>query len=245
MKVVVTGAASGIGKALCETLADWNGDVPSLYERIDVTGLDVSHMSRDRRYEVLTCDITDDQQVEHVLAHREVDALINCAGVTYLDQLETLRMVEAQHVMDVNLWGAVRCIRACLPSLKAKQGVVCNITSTAAHRAMRYSLAYNASKAAAEMMTKQLARELIDQDVVVFGVSPNKVRGTGMSAQADREAAALRGTVAGLEAAEQRATQLLAREEPTASEVAAFVARLVVFYSVQLAGCIYQYGGDR
>lgn len=195
---------------------------------------------------MVECDVTDHDQVFDFLVGRNVDVLINCAGVNnYQQRFDLLREEEAMRVMDVNLWGAVRCTRACLDALKASRGVVCNVISTAAHRPMRYSLAYNVSKAALEMATKQLARELIDDGITVFGVSPNKVAGTAMSKAQEERSAQLRDTARSHQVAHQLTSHLLAREAPTADQVAEFIARLCINADPQLAGCIYQYGGDR
>ncbi len=242
----MTGAASGIGRAVCATLVDWDGDVPSQYERFNVLGLDKALQDHEDLYEFQVCDVADPMQPWKVMERRDVDVLINCAGVNnHMRRFEDMNVHHAKEVMDVNLWGAVRMTQASLRSLKERHGVVCNIISTAAHRPMRYSLAYNASKAALEMATKQLARELIDHGITVFGVSPNKVRDTAMTRETDMAAGQLRGIRSADARADQAASQLLAREEPTAAEVGAFIARLCVYNTWQMAGCIYQYGGDR
>jgi NAD(P)-dependent dehydrogenase (short-subunit alcohol dehydrogenase family) len=64
------------------------------------------------------------------------------------------------HVMAVNAKGIFLVTQALLSVLAATNGTVCNIISNASHVPMTNSLAYNASKAAAMMMTKQMAREL-------------------------------------------------------------------------------------
>jgi NAD(P)-dependent dehydrogenase (short-subunit alcohol dehydrogenase family) len=71
---------------------------------------------------------------------------------------------------------------------------VCNIISNASHMPMRFSLAYNASKAAAAMLTRQMARELWGtHGVTVFGVSPNRLHGTPMSVAIDQQVGVARG----------------------------------------------------
>jgi NAD(P)-dependent dehydrogenase (short-subunit alcohol dehydrogenase family) len=91
----------------------------------------------------------------------------------------------------VNSASILNTVQALWPKLRGG-GTVCNVISNASHMPMRMSLAYNASKAAAAMMTRQIAREL-GPAVTVFGVSPNRLQGTPMSMEVDKQVSALRG----------------------------------------------------
>ena len=81
-----------------------------------------------------------------------------------------------------------------LPELAKTRGTVLNIVSNASHMPMTTSLAYNASKGAAHIMTLQLARELTKKHgITVFGISPNKLRGTEMSKDIEDQVVKHRG----------------------------------------------------
>jgi NAD(P)-dependent dehydrogenase (short-subunit alcohol dehydrogenase family) len=110
---------------------------------------------------------------------------------------------------------------------------------------MTASLAYNASKAAAAMMTKQMAHELgPEYGITVFGVSPNKLAGTVMSAYTAIRIAEIRGWHPE-EVARRQAAALPARKETPVRLVAEFVAWLLTKKERHeyLQGCILNYGG--
>jgi NAD(P)-dependent dehydrogenase (short-subunit alcohol dehydrogenase family) len=78
-----------------------------------------------------------------------------------------------------------------------RPGIVINVISDAAWRPMRHSLAYNCSKAALDMATKQMARELTKpRDLSIIGVRPGKMTNTAMSAYIDQRVQEVRGWTA-------------------------------------------------
>jgi NAD(P)-dependent dehydrogenase (short-subunit alcohol dehydrogenase family) len=134
--------------------------------------------------------------------------------------------------------------QACLPLLIKSKGTIVNIVSNAAHMPMTCSLAYNASKGAAHIMTQQLARELTRKHgITVFGVAPNKLAGTGMSADIDRQVVATRGWTKE-KAVEYQLAGLLAGEETPPKLVAEFITYLLQDkqHHKHLTGCILPYG---
>jgi NAD(P)-dependent dehydrogenase (short-subunit alcohol dehydrogenase family) len=144
--------------------------------------------------------------------------------------------------MDVNVKGIFKMTQAALPLLRANKGTVVNIVSNAAHMPMRCSAAYNASKGAALILTKQLAREL-SPDVTVFSVSPNRLADTGMSRSIDEQVLKTRGWT--LEQAQQyQRASLLSGDETPPEAVAEFIAFLLATKERHryLAGCDIPYG---
>ena len=172
-----------------------------------------------------------------------VDVLINCAGVNKINWLENVTEADWDHVMDVNAKGIFKMTQAFLPTLLKTKGTVLNIVSNAAHMPMRCSAAYNASKGAALILTKQLARELTSQGVTVFSVSPNKLRGTEMSDSIDQQVVATRGWNMD-EAQRYQLAGLLTGEETPPEAVAEFIAFLLQDKEHHrfLAGCDIPYG---
>ena len=144
--------------------------------------------------------------------------------------------------MDVNAFAIYRTTKALLEKLRG--GTVLNIISNASHVPMTCSLAYNASKAAAHMMTLQMARELKKtHDITVFGISPNKLKNTGMSAATDARVPGLRGWTPE-QAAEYQRAALPSGEETDPEVLAEFIAFLLSNKERHkyLNGCILQYG---
>lgn len=184
---------------------------------------------------------------DDVLAPRglpsKMDVLINCAGINKINWLENVEEEEWDSVMDTNAKGIFKMTQACLPQLRASKGTVLNIVSNAAHMPMRCSAAYNASKGAALILTKQLARELIGDGITVFSVSPNKLKGTGMSDDIDEQVVKTRGWTME-EAQRYQLAGILTGEETDPRDLAEFIAFLLQSkrHHKALAGCDIPYG---
>ena len=173
-----------------------------------------------------------------------LDVLINCAGVNYTGWLEDFAESEWDEVLDVNVKGIFKMVKWALPELIASKGTVLNIVSNASHVPMTCSAAYNASKGAAHILTLQMARELTKKHgITVFGISPNKLKGTQMSRAIERQVIEQRGWTAKF-AAEYQAKALLAGEETDPAELAKFVAYLLQSKQRHkfLTGCVLNYG---
>ncbi|QEG13849.1 putative SDR family oxidoreductase [Erwinia phage vB_EamM_TropicalSun] len=174
MRIIVTGSASGLGKAIADTL-------------------------KAKGYDVIDFDIANGQDVTNPAAtpvgfNQCIHGIINCAGINNNEWFENINRLDLRHVMDVNAFSMVYMTQAYLPNLISSKGFVLNIVSNAAHIPMTSSLAYNASKAAALMITKQMAHELTPKfGITVFSISPNKLRGTGMSKQIEDNVCKTRG----------------------------------------------------
>lgn len=126
-------------------------------------------------------------------------------------------------------------------------GTVLNILSTAAHVPMTASFAYSASKAAELQGTQQLARELMNRHgITVFGISPNKLAGTGMSQEVDRRVCEVRGWTPEF-AKEYSDKNILCGEETDPARLAEFIGFLLAHKHRHkyLAGTIIPYGYQR
>lgn len=173
-----------------------------------------------------------------------LDVLINCAGVNLIDWLENFEESQWDEVVDTNAKGIFMMTKACLPLLIESKGTVLNIISNASHMPMTCSLAYNASKGAAHIMTQQLARELTKKyGITVFGISPNKLAGTGMSRKIEEQVCATRQWSKEFAANYQR-NALLTGEETPLEPLCELIAHLLnqKRNHKYLSGCIIPYG---
>lgn len=223
-KILITGSSSGLGRAMTEALASRGHDVFG-YDR--EAGNDVREPNMD-----------------YINSLGEIDILVNNAGINRIDWLENFESSTWDEVMDTNAKGIFMMSKACLPLLIKSKGTILNIVSNAAHMPMTCSLAYNASKGAAHIMTKQLARELTRKyGITVFGIAPNKLAGTGMSRSIDEQVVATRGWTKE-KAVEYQLAGLLTGEETPASELAEFAAYLLGAKQRHkfLTGCVLPYG---
>jgi len=224
--IVITGASSGLGRAIFDKM---EADNHRLTNWPLNTGVNIT-------------DFVSTQAAAKELPAK-VDVLINCAGVNGIDFMPEVAEAEWDRIMDTNAKGIFLCSQALLPKLRG--GTILNIVSNAAHLAMTSSAAYCASKAAAWQLTRQMARELIKtHGITVFSVSPNKLAGTAMSHTIDRRVCALRGWTPE-QAKKYQLDALPAGEETDVSTLAEFIAFLLSTKERHkyLNGCDIQYGG--
>lgn len=220
-RILVTGAGAGLGLAIGQAL--------------QAAG-----------HAVMAFDIKAGQDVRDPLGlpPDDLDVLINCAGINKTGWLGQFPEATWDEVMDVNAKGIFKMTQWALPALIRTRGTVLNIVSNASHMPMTCSLAYNASKGAAHIMTLQLARELTKQyGITVFGISPNKLAGTEMSRSIESQVVRDRGWTPEAAAAYQ-AGSILCGEETDPMELARFVAFLLQTKQSHkfLTGCIIPYG---
>jgi NAD(P)-dependent dehydrogenase (short-subunit alcohol dehydrogenase family) len=126
-------------------------------------------------------------------AYVPLNLLVNNAGVNGIMPFEKLDAQFLDDIMQINFVAPVFLIQKLLPYFSI-DAVVCNIVSDASYKPMRHSLAYNCSKAALAMATKQLARELTKpKELTIFSINPGKMAGTEMSRYIDRQVEKIRG----------------------------------------------------
>ena len=221
-RVLITGAANGLGR-------------------------EIRAVMKEQGHDVFPYDIEfgDDvlKPTKGVIDYANPDILINCAGINKIAWFNEVDDDLWDSVMDVNVKGILKMSQACLPYLKEKQGTILNIVSNASHVPMRCSAAYNASKGAAHILTKQMARELSSEGITVFSVSPNKMKDTKMSESIDRQVCETRGWTME-RAREYQLSSLLTGEETPPRMVAEFIAFLLQDkeHHKYLTGCDLPYG---
>ncbi len=191
---LVTGAASGMGRATARLFADEGARVAAtdvqaealeqVVAEIREAGLDATGWVLDQRDVERTREVVD-EVVERLGG---LHILVNNAGVARGSPIEGDDYPEAwEQVLDVNLASQARLIRAALPHLKADgAGRIVNVASTEALGGQRFGSAYTASKHGVLGLTRALAVELGDQGVTVNCVCPGPIR-TGMTAPIPEE----------------------------------------------------------
>ncbi len=186
---LVTGSASGIGRAAALRLARAGYDVAINYSRSqdsarhtlgELESLGGKHLA-------LRADVSDDDAVAVLVAtvgetYGRLDALVNNAGMTSQsppEDLDGVDLAEWDRVFAVNVRGLFQVTRACAPWLRAAGGSVVNVASIVGLRPGPQPLAYAASKAAVVSLTRTLSRVLAPE-VRVNAVAPGWIAGEWM-----------------------------------------------------------------
>ena len=185
---LVTGAASGMGRATAHLFADEGARVAASdvnAEGVHKVADEIASAGGDAA--AFALDVADAERVADVVnavveRFGALDILVNNAGIPALTAVdgEGYEAVWAR-TFEVNLSGPVRLIRACLPHLKrSSEGRIVNIASTEGLGATANSSPYTASKHGVIGLTRALAVELGSQGVTVNCVCPGPIR-TGMT----------------------------------------------------------------
>lgn len=172
LTALVTGGASGIGRATADLLAERGA-------RVAVLDLDPS--SVDKPLLAYRADVTDDTSVraavaDAVAALGGLDVLVNNAGVGAQGTVEDNDDTEWHRVLDVNVLGMVRVARAALPHLRASaHAAIVNTCSVAATAGLPQRALYSASKGAVHALTLAMAADHVREGVRVNCVNPGTV----------------------------------------------------------------------
>jgi NAD(P)-dependent dehydrogenase (short-subunit alcohol dehydrogenase family) len=180
--ILVTGSSTGIGYAAAETLGRNGHKVyatmrnpqrsPELQQLADKEKLSIT---------VLPMDVTDEKSVNDAISfvmekEGHIDALVNNAGVATWGAVEEMPLEYYRNDMETNYFGAIRCIKAVLPSMrKRKAGCIINVTSVAGKIYGNFQSTYCSSKAALEAFSESLAQEVIPYNIRVALVEPGVI----------------------------------------------------------------------
>lgn len=182
-KVVwITGASSGLGKALAQECALQGAQVVLTARRLDeLEKVRVSLLNPDQHISVCA-DITDESQVrrayEQVLQQKgRIDWLINNAGLSQRALIAETAMLTERAIMEVDYFSQVFLTKTVLPAfLKQKSGRIAFVSSVAGLLGTQYRASYSAAKAAIHMWANSLRAEVADQGIDVSVIFPGFVK---------------------------------------------------------------------
>jgi len=186
---LITGAATGIGRATSIALSEAGFDIAVNYSRSEAAAQETAKLVREKAGKalVLRCDVSDDSSVRKMLTAVEqefgrLDALVNNAGTTTSvppQDFDALTPEEWDRVFAVNVRGVFQVTRAAVPMLRESRGSVVNTASIAGLRPGPQPLPYAASKAAVVNLTQLLALNL-GPEIRVNAVAPGWMVGDWM-----------------------------------------------------------------
>lgn len=181
-RVVITGASSGIGRALALEMGAKGARLLLCSRRLDrlnaAAETIVARYQGDSRPLVVECDVRSHESVRR-MAHEAhewfggIDVLINNAGVCVYGNAELAEPEDYRSVMGVNFYGPLNCMMEIIPQMKQqRKGLVVNVSSLAAIHGVPYLAAYSASKAALVALGESIRAELAGSGIRVMNVYP-------------------------------------------------------------------------
>ena len=165
--VVITGAVGGMGTKFCEEFAKQGSKIVLVDLLKDKVEKYAQELTDKYHVETLpvTCDTTNEEQVDAAVKavvdkFGRVDVLVNTAAILRFSPLEDLRLDEWKTALNVNITGYfLMSQRFGKVMIKQKHGTLVHISTVASHSPETYSGAYSTTKAAVDMMSKQMAAE--------------------------------------------------------------------------------------
>lgn len=195
--VVVTGASSGIGRSIAERLSELGVTVFATARREP----DLESLSKLSGVTPVRLDVTREDEIRQVLPVVEsrgkgLYGLVNNAGIADLTPTIDTSTEELAQVLNVNLYGVHRMVRACFPLLRESRGRIVNISSINGVAAEKFAAAYSASKFALEAYSEVLREELSGLGIGVSVVEPGGFHSEIMSKSMARRTTGLEAAYA-------------------------------------------------
>jgi NAD(P)-dependent dehydrogenase (short-subunit alcohol dehydrogenase family) len=181
---IVTGAGTGIGRAIAKTLHAHGARVVLAGRRRDKLA-ETAALLGDRTL-VMPTDVTAPEQVQALAAaatefgQGRIDILVNNAGVMRFAPFQQADEAHWQTLMDVNCWGPRRLMTAVLPAMRGAGGSIVNIASIAGEHAFPGAAAYGAAKRALRHISQVLAMEEAAHGIRVNVICPGVVEETDL-----------------------------------------------------------------
>lgn len=178
-RIIITGAARGIGKACALRFAGAGATVGCL--DIDHEALkQLEQESGNDGIHARHADVTSPSSLKDAidgLAHilGGIDGVVNAAGIDLVRPIEEMSDTDWNRVISINLTGPMNVCREAFPYLKQGGGTIVNVSSGAGLQPLKYRSAYSASKAGLQMFSKALAMEAADFGIRVNTVCPGAV----------------------------------------------------------------------
>ena len=189
--VIITGASSGIGKALATEYASRGANLV-LAARQYVTLCEIAQ-SLQQQYNIkaiaVECDVAIESDCEHLIKQAittfgKIDVLINNAGISMRALFNDTDVKVLQQLMDVNFWGTVYCTKFSLPEILKTKGSIVGVSSIAGYKGLPGRTGYSASKFAMNGFLDALRVENLNTGVHILtacpGFTASNIRNTAL-----------------------------------------------------------------
>ena len=175
---LVTGASTGIGRALALELAREGADVAVSARRLDL----LEEVARDieglgRKALPIRCDVTLEDEVRAAVAATvarfgALDVVVANAGFGVVGPVESLTVDDFRRQFDTNVFGVLHTVKAALPELEKSRGRLALVGSVSGHVTVPATAAYSMSKFAVRSLADALVHELRPKGIAVTLISP-------------------------------------------------------------------------
>jgi len=193
----ITGASSGIGKAIAYELGFKKSKVVLAARRIEKLK-DIEAELKTVGIEVFSCptDVSKEADCKNLIEKTierfgTIDVLINNAGISMRAMFEDTELDVLRRVMDVNFWGTVMCTKYAMPYLTKAKGTVIGVSSVAGYRGLPGRTGYSASKFAMHGFLESLRTEHYNTGVNVLLICPgftaSEIRETALIADGSQQ----------------------------------------------------------
>ena len=179
--VVVTGGASGIGRAIAQRFAHEGAAI----RLVDINEQAAKAATQEivkqgGRATAYRCDVSDQQRVKELFeklgGEAPIHILVNNAGISHVGKLETTTEADFERVFLVNVKGIYNCMYAAVEAMKSNGGgVILNMASIAATAGLADRFAYSMSKGAVVSMTLSVARDYLAHGIRCNSISPARI----------------------------------------------------------------------
>ena len=182
-RAAVTGAASGIGRAIATRFAHAGAEVILLDLNADSANGVAAEVASDTSGSIsaLACDVSEESSVAaafgQIAASGSLDVLVNSAGVAHIGSILTTASLDFDRLYRINVRGTYLAMQAAIPLMVKRQaGVILNMASIAATCGLSDRFAYSMTKGAVLAMTLSVAKDCLPLSIRCNCISPARVR---------------------------------------------------------------------
>ena len=178
---LITGGASGIGKAIATTFAEKGAFVNIIDTDLNNGKKTVDEIKK-KGFEatIHKCDVSNLIEVENIVQKinkkTQINILVNNAGIAHVGNIENCNEDELDKLYNINVKGVYNCTKACIQSMKKNHdGVILNIGSIASSVGIYDRFAYSMSKGAVLSMTYSIAKDYLNYNIRCNCISPARI----------------------------------------------------------------------
>ena len=178
---IITGGASGIGKAISKIFAEQGAKVHILDINKEGATQTVNEIRKANQKAIAhCCDVSNQKNVnkiiKNIITTDAIDILVNNAGIAHIGSIEKTEEEDLDRLYNVNIKGVYNCTKACIESFKKNgSGVILNLASVASSVGHSDRFAYSMTKGAVLTMTYSIAKDYVADNIRCNCISPGRV----------------------------------------------------------------------